>query len=529
MASDILLRKALAALRAGDLRVAAGLSQQLLAIDCDHPDVWFIGAVCSLEAGQLNEAMGGFRAATTRDPARADYWAQFARCQAMLGCQVDARASVTRAAGLPINDALTHDTLGNVLTRLGAYAEATPHFEQAAALDPGHAQYRYNMATALMFAGQLERAEAAYQRVLELDPDNSRAWTALVDLLDGPPPDGRVAELQAALDRAEGHVDQSLLIGHALARTLESADDPVAAMDVWRRTKSARKAAVRYTIDEDKAIFTAVREIFPDSAALESAAGDPSAAPIFIVGMARTGTTLLERMLGSHSAITAAGETMYLPMAVHEAGRGSPQRLIDPAALRAAASQDPAAIGQRYLARVRTSVGDAARFTEKFPLNFLYVGFIRMVFPKARIVCLRRGALDTCLASFRQLFALNFPYFRYALSLEDTAEYIGLFEDLMAHWDNIAPGAICQVRYEDLVRAPEPELRRLLAALDLEFEPDMLNFVDNRAPVATASAVQVRRPVHQRSVGAWRRYADALEPARRKLLVLGVDPGTADS
>jgi len=501
----------------------------LLAIDSNHPDVWFIGAVCSLEAGQLNEAMGGFRAATELEPGRADYWAQFARCQAMLGRQVEARASVTRAAGLPISDALTHDTLGNVLTRLGAYAEAVPHFEQAAALDGEHAQYQYNMATALMFCGDLVRAEAAFQRVLELDPDNGRAWTALVDLLDGPPPDGRVAQLQAALERAEGNVDQSLLIGHALARTFEAADDPAAAMAVWSKTKAARKAAVNYTIDDDKAIFSAIRDIFPDAESLESAAADLSAEPIFIVGMARTGTTLLERMLVSHSAIVGGGETMYLPMTVHEAGGGSTRQLIEPAALRAAAAQDLAAIGQRYLARIRTSVGDAVHFTEKFPLNFLYIGFIRRIFPNARIICLRRGALDTCLASFRQLFALNFPYFRYALSLEDTAEYIGLFEDLMAHWDSIAPGAICQVRYEDLVRAPEPELRRVVAALELEFEPDMLNFADNREPVATASAVQVRRPVHQRSVGAWRRYADALEPARRKLLTLGIDPGTADS
>ena len=138
---------------------------------------------------------------------------------------------------------------------------------------------------------------------------------------------------------------------------------------------------------------------------------------------------------------------------------------------------------------------------------------------------LRRGALDTCLANFRQLFALAFPYYRYSLSLTDTAEYFAMFEKLMAHWDQRFPGAVYHLAYENLVSDPEHEIRRLLAHLDLEFEPEVLSFHDNASPVATASAVQVRRPIHQRSVGAWRRYAGELEPLRRRLLELGVDTG----
>jgi hypothetical protein len=277
-------------------------------------------------------------------------------------------------------------------------------------------------------------------------------------------------------------------------------------------------------------MFSAFRDLFPEEPAPANAVGNPSAAPIFIVGMPRSGTTLLERMLVSHSRITAGGETIFMPLAVKEAAGSREPGLIDSGslsvALAAALDRDPAAIGNRYLERAVAAVGHAERFTDKLPLNFLYIGFIRRALPNARIICLRRAPLDTCLANFRQLFALGFPYYRYALSLEDTAEYVALFEDLMAHWDRVFPGAICQVRYEDLVTEPETALRRVLAALELEFEPAMLEFDRNRTPVATASAVQVRRPVHQDSVNAWRRYADVLEPARRRLEALGIDPGT---
>ena len=179
----------------------------------------------------------------------------------------------------------------------------------------------------------------------------------------------------------------------------------------------------------------------------------------------------------------------------------------------------------RSLERARTVVGAAARFIDKLPLNFFYVGFLRRALPNARIVCLRRGALDTCLANFRQLFALGFPYYRYSLSLTDTAEYFALFEKFMAHWDRRFPGAVYHLRYEQLVADPETEVRRLLAHLGLDFEPAVLSFHSGEAAVATASTVQVRRPIHQRSVGAWRRYADEIEPLRRRLRELGIDTG----
>ncbi len=497
----------------------------MLEIEPHHADAYFIAGVATLEGGFAADALGGFEKATAIDPDRAEYWAQMARCYDLLGRESDALACVERAARLPIADPLSFDTLGNVLVRNSRYAEAATYFERAVHLAPRHAQFQYNLATARMYCGELAAAAAAYERVLAVEPDHGRAHLALAEMLDGQPPPGRIESLEAALRHVAGDVDRELVIRQALALTLEAAGDRPRAFGHWVQGKAAKKQSLGYTIDEDRAIFSAFESIFDEAACADPRPGDPSGAPIFVLGMPRSGTTLVERILASHSAITSGGELMHFPVAVRQASGGQNPRLIDVDGLPLALAADPAGIGAAYLGHARTLVGNAARFIDKLPLNFFSVGFLRRALPNARIICLRRGALDTCLANFRQLFALGFPYYRYSLSLTDTAEYFALFEKLMTHWDSRFPGAVYHLRYEQLVADPETEVRRLLIHLGLDFEPAVMSFHSNEAPVATASTVQVRRPIHQRSVGAWRRYADEIEPLRRRLHELGIDTG----
>jgi Flp pilus assembly protein TadD len=515
-------------MRAGDFATAERACVRALEREPEKAEAHFLAGVCALEQERPVDALPRFERATGLDPERADYWAQQARCLALLRRHGEALAGCRRAAALSVPDALTHDTLGNVLSRIGQHAEAARQFEAAVALQPRDPQYLYNLASTLMFCGELAAAEAAYEHLLELDPDQPRAHLALADLLEGPPPPGRIERLEAALVRAAGDVDRELIIRQALARTLEAAGETGAAFAHWEEAKSAKKSAVGYKIEDDRAIFSAFETLFDAAAMVDPRPGNPSRAPIFVVGLPRSGTTLAERILGSHSAVASGGELHYFPFGIKEAGASRAGGLIDVDSLGRALAADPAAIGSRYLERARTVVGSAEHFIDKLPLNFFFVGFIRRSLPGARIVCLRRDAMDVCLANFRQLFAVNFPYYRYALSLTDTAEYFVLFEKLMQHWHELMPGAIYDLCYERLVFDTETEVRRLLDYLELDFEPDMLSFHRNAAPVATASAVQVRRPINRSSVGAWRRYADELKPLRRRLEDLGIeviDPG----
>lgn len=459
-----------------------------------------------------------------REPNRADIWAAYARSLLTIGRPEQAMACLDRAMALPSTDALTADTLGNCLTRLGRHQDAIGCFEDAVSRSPDRADYQWNLATALTFHGELDRAEAGFRRVLELDPDHVGAWLGLADLLDGEPPAGRIEAIEAVRERAATHVDRHLVITHALAKTLDAAGQTEPAFNALLEAKSRKKAETGYTIAEDSEVFAAVTELFPGSGELSPVASGQGPRPIFIVGMPRTGTTLLERMLSMHSAITAAGELTALPECIRAAGQGRPGRLFEAAVLRRAAAGDMSSIGGAYRDLVPVAVAGSDWFIDKQPLNFLLIGFILQALPDARIICLRRGALATCLANFRQLFAADFPHYRYGLDPADTADYFGLFDGLMRHWDNAYPGAVHQLAYEDLVAEPETTLRAVLGHLELEYEDAVLASQDNAAPVATASSVQVRKPVHTESVAAWQRYADQLEPVRKRLESLGIGP-----
>ncbi|NNC66312.1 MAG: hypothetical protein HKN84_16135, partial [Gammaproteobacteria bacterium] len=429
--------------------------------------------------------------------------------------------------------AVAHDTLGKVLTVLGRHAQAAVQYEAAIGRAAANPELHYRHGTSLLFCGELDRAQAAFRRAIELDPLHVLSHLALAENFPANDPDARIARLQATLARVRGNADDELIMHHALARTLETAGRSAEAFAHFVTGKQARKIAVGYTIEEDKRIFAAAERLFPagEEVRQQPAKGEATEAPIFVLGMARTGTTLVERILSSHSEVISGGELSSLGHSVWEAG-GRLGRHINPDTWREALSEDPQLIGQRYRAHAAVTVGDAERFIDKRPLNYFLIGFIRRSLPNARIVCLRRGALDTCIANLRHFFSPQKVNYRYALALEDIAEYFAMFERLMEHWHRVFPGAIHDIRYERLVTDFDGEVRSLLEYLGLPFEPSVGSFHENQEPVATASAVQVRQPLYASSIGSWRRYATEMEPVRQRLLELGVDvrdrdPGVA--
>ena len=180
------------------------------------------------------------------------------------------------------------------------------------------------------------------------------------------------------------------------------------------------------------------------------------------------------------------------------------------------------ALGERYVESTRPVTGGKPRFVDKMPLNYFYLGLIRLALPNAKIVCVRRDSLDTCVSNFRQLFAVTFSYYNYANDLRDLGRYYAAFDRLMTHWERTLGAAMLRLQYEDLVRDHEAETRRLLEFCGLPWEPECLRFHENTAPVATASAVQVRAPLNDKSIGRWRRYAAHLGPLREALAAEGV-------
>lgn len=494
-----------AALEQGDLETAARFASAVL----PSAEGAFLLGVIAAEQGRIGEALRQIEAAVAADP-RGEYRAQLARLYTLVRRDADAVVQLAAAeADLPA-DALSRDTIGCVHARLGDHQAALPHFDAAVALAPDSDAFLYNQAATLSFLGQADAAEAALEALLARSPDDARAHHLLAGLRKQSVGHNHVDRLRAAKTRARG--PDRLLTGYALAKELEDIGEGDAALACLVEVNAEHRAALGYDPARDAAIVDAVAASWPAFAAAP-VTDAPVAAPILIIGMPRTGTTLVDRILAAHPAVESVGELQALPLAVKAASGTRSRTVLDPETLHAAARSDLGAIGRDYLARAAPHRRmPERRFVDKFPGNFHYAGIAARALPNAAIVCLRRNPMDTVLANFRNLFAISSRYYDYSYDLLDIAAYVVGFERLMALWRTALPGRILELRYEDIVADQEGATRRLLGHCGLDWSDHCLDFHAQGGAVSTPSAAQVRRPIYRDSVARWRRHEAVLAP-----------------
>ena len=281
---------------------------------------------------------------------------------------------------------------------------------------------------------------------------------------------------------------------------------------------------MRYGIEGDLETMARIAALYDAEMFRGQASGDDNEEAIFVLGMPRTGTTLVERILASHSSTTAAGELNNFALQLAHLARQQPgvkgDSLKKSALVEISASLDFSQLGKAYIDSTRPLSGRTPRFIDKMPLNFLYAGLIHRALPRAKIIHLQRHPLDTCYAIYKTLFKDAYPF---SYTQQELGRYYLAYRELMAHWEAVMPGVIHRVTYEALVDDVERESRRLLEYCDLPWEDGCLRFYENRAASTTASASQVREPVYRSSVGKWRCYREQLQPLRQLLEQSGVD------
>ncbi|MBN8894348.1 MAG: sulfotransferase [Rhodanobacter sp.] len=502
---------------------AKELAARLLSIAPRHPVVNYIAGIACMEVRQFATALKHLHIATSMEPARADFAVHFAKALSLARRNVEAKVAADRARPLAVGDAAMLDTLGVIYTQLGEYTSAAWAFRAAVGLAPGHAPFRYNLSTSLIAAGDIDAAEIELEACLEVDPRHWLAHLTLAQLRRQTTAHNHVARLESLLQGIErvGASDEALMcLNMALAKEKEDLADYANAFGHLVRGKAAGAAQRKYSIKRDEALFAAITAAFPEP--MPSAAGCDSHEPIFIIGMPRTGTTLVERIISSHPDVQSAGELLNFGMSLkHLSGCRSPA-MVDEQTIVALAQPDWRKLGETYLASTRPGTGRKPRFIDKLPHNFLYAGYIARALPNAKIVCLRRDPMDTCLSNFRQLFAPQSPFFGYSFDLYDTGRYYVLFDRLMTHWRNTFPGRILEINYEAIVNSQESSSRQLLQHCGLSWTDACLQFQHNPTPVATASAVQVRTPIFRSSMQRWRHYEQQLIDLRALLLDAGV-------
>ncbi len=509
-----------AALAGGDLAQVRKVAAGLLRMPGGEAEAHFLAGIAEAEGGQISAALPLVAKAAELAPS-AEYQAQLARLLIQARRDGEARAAATRAEALEPADALTFDTIGCVHTRLGAHADAARLFEQAVRREPGNLEFRYNLAAALGFVGRSADAEGHLEAIIARAPTNGRAHYALSGLRRQSAERNHIVRLEAALTRADSDADR-LRIRYALAKEHEECGRPDEAFRHLKAANDQHRRAIGYDFDQDARIFAAIEQLFRAGDPLRGS-GCTDAAPIFVVGMPRTGTTLVDRILSSHPGVRSAGELQAMPLAVKQLSRSRTRTVIDPDTIAAASGLSAEQVGRLYLARAQQHDGAGApRFVDKLPANFLYVGFIKRALPAASIVCLRRDPMDSVWSNYKNLFASNSVYYLYSNDLLDTARYYLRFDRLMAFWQELMPGGVLELGYEALVADQESETRRLLDHCGLDWDEACLRFQDNAAAVATPSAAQVRRPLNADAISRWRVHAAALAPARALLEEAGV-------
>jgi hypothetical protein len=286
-----------------------------------------------------------------------------------------------------------------------------------------------------------------------------------------------------------------------------------------------RRLGMQYDIAEDEAAMATIARVFDREMLASPTAGFDSCCPVFILGLPRSGTTLVDRIISSHSQVESLGEHTTLALAVmnfaaQAGGLTNPAASGKPALIESSARIDFAALGKRYCEAVKGFGSGAPRLVDKTPQNFLYLGLIHLALPNARIIHMRRNAMDSCYAIYKTLFRAGYPF---SYSLQEVGRYYIAYDRLMEHWRSAIPESFLDVDYERVIADPESETRRLLDYLQLEWEDGCLEFHRHSGPAATASAAQVRQPIYSSSVGLWRSYERQLSPLAAKLREQGID------
>ena len=521
------------AMRGGQLREAHKHCLAILKRDQTFADAWFLCGVIASHNGQHAKAVEIIENAVKLAPDNAEYRTELGK-NLIASSQTEwaLREAQTALSLNPLQPAVLN-TLGTVFSHVGEHKSALLCFTRAGQLleeraggtkelsIQWQADFYFNSAASMQFAGHFAEAEQAYERAITLQPLLFKAHSALSTLRRQTSTDNHLKRLHELRSKVSGPRDQ-LHLGHAIAKEQEDLGHYEDAFKYLTWAKQAQSAAGSYSAQSDEALFAGVRQLFSQEVFDALRAGCDNPEPIFIVGMPRTGTTLVEQILSSHSQVYAAGELQNFPLQVNRLTGSFTDNAFDIETLEKSLQLESSVLGSAYIDSTRPRTGHSQHFIDKLPLNFIFLGLIKLALPNAKLVCLRRDPMDTCLSNYRQMFAMNFKHYKYNLDLLDCGRYYIQFDQLMHHWQKVMPDAVHEVRYEALVENPEQVSRELLTYCNLPWEEDCLSFHQRKTSVATPSAVQVRQGIYTSSVNRWQSYGDAMQPLYELLKSAGL-------
>jgi tetratricopeptide (TPR) repeat protein len=499
-----LIAKAAEHQRAGRLEDAEGIYREVLRRDPRNLEALRLLALIAINLEHYGQAEQLLKRAVEIAPDFLAAWIDLSRAQLERLDLPAAYASIERAAQLNPRSANVQIHVANVQARSGHHDQAIETYRLATELKPDLPAGYLGLGNALKTVGRQAEAIDAYRRATVLRPEQSEAWWSLSNLKTFRFEAAEIAAMERQLEQPAMADEARVQFCFALAKANEDLGHFQRAFELYGRGNRTRRQLEHYDPVQTEAINERIVNVFDaEFLARHAGSGHPDPAPIFVVGLPRSGSTLVEQILASHSRVDATHELPEVGRLIQRINRDRVDRVAYPEAVRDFTDENWAALGRSYIDETRQYRRGAPFFIDKMPNNFASIGFLSLALPNAKFINTRRHPTDTCLSCYKQLFARGQPF---TYDLLELGEYYLQYDRMMAHWHAVLPGRVLDVHYESVVADQGGETRRLLEFCGLPWEDACLQYYETERAIRTASSEQVRRPIYTSSVGMWKHY-----------------------
>lgn len=480
----------------GYFKIAIKLGALLTQNYPDHPFAWNILGASLFAVGKLDESLLINRKLVELSPADSNAYNNLANSLKGIGKLEEAESSYRKSISLDQNSALAHNNLAGVLFELNKYGEAEVHYKKAISAKYDDFEVHHNFGNMLAYQGRSIEAKTCYEKAITINPNYARGHRMYSLMKHFKSKDKQYLAMQKLYSTQQISNDQRCEICFALAKACEDLKDYKQAFQFLSEGNRIRKKVLNYDREQDFELFREIKSSFPKIMINKLEITQPinSLKPIFIIGMPRSGTSLVEQIITSHSSVTGAGELPFVRIFGSSIARG-----IDDCG-----KDELMSFRQKYMKNLEKVSNNKLIVTDKMPQNFRYLGLIFAAFPEAKIVHVKRHPGATCWANYKSFFPTN--GLGYCYDLGDISSYYAMYEGLMEYWAEAFGGRIYNLDYEALTMNQEIETRRLIKYLNMEWESACLKPQNNKQVVRTASHSQVREGVYKGSSQKWKKF-----------------------
>ena len=391
-----------------------------------------------------------------------------------------------------------YNNLGNLLRKQSKYEESIINYKKSIELNDNFFFAHYNLGTSYITLGKFQEAQISLEKTIKLNPYFAKSHRALSRIKKYNKNDKHLIQMKYIFQSKKITEEQKIDLSFALGKAHEDTKDYVSSFFYYRKGNELHRKTIKYTTTEISNDFHNIKNKYNKEVFKKfEGSGSSDASPIFIVGMPRSGTTLVEQIISSHHSVFGADELNFIPELEKKSND-----------LKNFTHENFKEIGKEYVKKIKIISNNSQTITDKLPLNFMWIGFIKLILPNSTIIHVKRNSFDNCFSIYKNHFASNVNF---AYDLNEIKSYYNLYQNLMVYWQNLLPNKIIEVTYEDLVNNPEQNIITLIKNCNLNWDDECLKYYQNKRPIKTASDAQARKNIYKSSIGSWKNYKLELE------------------